>query len=285
MMDLSHVFRAAVGRVARAGLALGLLATVAGPAAAETLKLRLGNEGVYPPFSMVDSGGNLTGVEPDLAREVCKRLQAECEFIVMDFKALIPSLIQGKFDVLISQVVPTPERKQKMDFTRRIFYNPTVFVVPADMEFQFDKEFLKGKGVKLGIQRGSSGIKYLEDRLGDSIEYVYYDNPEQSRLDLLAGRINAMFEAKINSTLNLLQKPEGKGFKHAGGEHWVGDPNVPEIERGLSWGLAQNKPELKEKLDLVLTEIVKDCTYTKIRKAYLPITTLPEDVDCEAKTN
>ena len=50
-------------------------------------------------------------MEPDLAREMCKRMKVECEIIVMDFKALIPSILQGKFDILISQLLPTPERR------------------------------------------------------------------------------------------------------------------------------------------------------------------------------
>src|SRR5258708_30176829 len=66
-------------------------------------KLKLGNEGIYPPFSIVDSDGKLKGIEPDWAREMCKRMNAECEFVVMDFKALIPSLLQSKFDALTSQ--------------------------------------------------------------------------------------------------------------------------------------------------------------------------------------
>lgn len=55
------------------------------PAQAE--KLVLGNEGSYPPFSMVDPSGRLTGFEPDLAREMCKRMKVDCEIVVMDFKA------------------------------------------------------------------------------------------------------------------------------------------------------------------------------------------------------
>ena len=82
---------------------LGLTAALSAagvPALADRLKL--GNEGIYPPFSIVDSNGNLTGIEPDWAREMCKRMNADCEFVVMDFKALIPSLLQGKFDALVS---------------------------------------------------------------------------------------------------------------------------------------------------------------------------------------
>src|SRR5690242_13535382 len=94
-----------------ASLGLGTLLGAASSARAE--KLRLGNEGVFPPFSMVDSDGSVKGVEPDLAREMCKRMNVECEIVVMDFKALIPSILQGKFDILISQLLPTQERRDR----------------------------------------------------------------------------------------------------------------------------------------------------------------------------
>jgi arginine/ornithine transport system substrate-binding protein len=55
-------------------------------------KLTFGNEGTYPPFSVIDPSGRLTGFEPELAREMCKRMDAECDIVAMDFKALIPSL-------------------------------------------------------------------------------------------------------------------------------------------------------------------------------------------------
>lgn len=260
-----------------------LLSGAAVTARAETLVL--GNEGVYPPFSMVDSTGALTGVEPDLAREMCKRMNVECEFKVMDFKALVPSMLQGKFDVLVSQLTPTPERKEKMLFSQRVVSNPMTFVVPKDFNYDFTKEALAGKGVKIGLQRGGAHIKFLQDWLGDSIEYSYYDNPDQTKMDLLAGRINMLFEAKINTTLEILNKPEGKDYKHAGGEYWIGDAATPENERGLSWAVAKGREDLMKRIDTALSEIIADCTYTKIRKKYLDITTLPADADCEAKTN
>jgi ABC-type amino acid transport substrate-binding protein len=75
--------------------ALTNFAMLAAVAPAEAEKLLVGNEGVYPPFSIVASDGTLTGFEPDLAREVCKRMGDDCEFVVMDFKALIPSILQA----------------------------------------------------------------------------------------------------------------------------------------------------------------------------------------------
>ena len=155
------------------------LAMSSAPARAQALKF--GNEGVYPPFSMVDSSGKLTGVEPELAVEMCKRMKTECEIVVMDFKALIPSLLQKKFDGITTQLSPTPERREKLAFGMPIFLNPGTFVVKKDANYTFSKEGFAGKGVKLGLQRGSSMVKYAQDRFGDSLTYVFYDNPDQMR--------------------------------------------------------------------------------------------------------
>lgn len=287
MFTLSH--RQAAGRWDKmrrlSALTAGVFAVAIGslPAAAETLKL--GNEGVYPPFSMVDADGNLTGIEADLAREMCKRMDAECEIIVMDFKALIPSLLQGKFDILVSQVTPTAERKEKMLFSTRIVANPMVFVLPAGGDYTLTKEGLAGKGMKMGLQRGGAHIKVAQDLFGDAVEYVLYDNPDQIHLDMVSGRINMSFEAKLNVVVDFLGKPEGKAFEIVGAEYWVGEASVPENERGLSWVTRTGEEALVARMDTAIKAIIADCTYTAIRKKYMDIAILPEDEACEGKTN
>lgn len=256
----------------------GTLAMAASLASAQTLKF--GNEGVYPPFSMVDSSGRLTGVEPELAREMCKRMKVECEIITMDFKALIPSLLQKKFDGIVSQLSPTPERKEKLALSKPIFVNPTAFVAPASTSFVYTKEGLAGKDIKLGVQRGSASAKYAQEQLGDSVAYTLYDNPDQMRLDLMAGRINMVFDSKINWTITFMDKPEGKGWKFDGGDRWTGDPNLPVEERGFSWAVRKGDEELMKKMDEALASLIKDCTYTTIRKKFLSISTLPGEAHC-----
>jgi ABC-type amino acid transport substrate-binding protein len=265
-------------------LCIATAALVGAVGAAQAEKLRLGNEGVYPPFSMIASDGTLTGAEADLAREMCKRMKVECEFVIMDYKALIPSLLQGKFDALVSQTAPTPERMQRLSFSRRLYANFSTFTVPASSNYVFTKEGLRGKGVKIGLQRGGAGVKYLQELLGDAAEQVLYDNPDQIRMDLLAGRINAGFMARINITIELISKPEGKDWKLTGGEHWLGDPAIPVDARGSGWVVKKGDEALLKRMDAALGEIIADCTYTRIRKAYLDITTLPEDAACAAKT-
>ncbi|WP_210251757.1 transporter substrate-binding domain-containing protein [Agrobacterium sp. MA01] len=263
-----------------ASMLLGALTLTARPASAE--KLLLGNEGVYPPFSIVASDGSLTGFEPALAREMCKRMNVECDFVVMDFKALIPSILQGKFNILASQLSPTPERLEKLTYALPIVYNPATFVVRKDSNLTFTPEGLAGKSLKLGLQRGASSIPYVEKNFSGLFTPVLYDNPDQMQLDLLAGRVDLVFDSKINWTLELINKPEGKDYMLAGGDHWLGDPAIPANERGYSWAVRKGDEAIAERMNVALKAIIEDCTYTKIRKEYLDITILAGEEACAA---
>ncbi len=236
-------------------------------------KLILGNEGAYPPFSMVDSGGTLTGVEPELAREMCKRMNVECEFVVMDFKALIPALLQKKLDLVASQTKPLPERVDKVLFGRPILFNPDSYVIPSAKDYEFTPEGLKG--LKIGLQRGSAQAKYVQETFGNAVEIVYFDNPDQIRLDLTSGRLDLSLGPKISWTNEFLSKPEGKDWKFAGGDLWTGGG-----EKGSSWLARKDSQELLDRVNATLDEIIKDCTFTEIRKKFMPVELLPEEAAC-----
>lgn len=238
-------------------------------ASAQTLNLKLGNEGTYPPFAILATDGTLTGMEPDLAREMCKRIGAECEILAMDFKALLPSLITGKIDLIVSQLTPLPERLEKTEFSRPVVVNPEGFVVPKDWNKGYDNAAFKG--VRIGVQKGSGQSNFIETQRPDAVP-VYYENPDQIKLDLLVGRIDAVFGAKINYTIDLIDKPEGRDWKISEEDFWPGGE-----KKGASWAAQKGNTELIAKVDKALNSMIEDCTYTKIRKNYLSVKTLPEE--------
>lgn len=254
------------------GLAAAML-LAAGGYAFSAEKLILGNEGSYPPFSMVDASGKLTGFEPELAREMCKRMETECEIVVLDFKGLIPALLQNKLDAVATQTKPLPERKAKVLFGRPILFNPDSYVVKEDTNYTFTKEGLKG--VKIGLQRGSAQAKYIAEHFGDAVETVFYDNPDQIRLDLASGRLDMSLGPKISWTLEFLNKPAGKGWKFAGGDLWTGGG-----EQGSSWIARKDSQELLDRMNKTVDSIVADCTFTKLRKQFMEVVLLPEEKAC-----
>ncbi|WP_404924931.1 transporter substrate-binding domain-containing protein [Mesorhizobium sp. ORM16] len=255
----------------------GLIATaflIGGMLPANAEKLVLGNEGSYPPFSMVSADGTLTGFEPGLAREMCKRMNAECEIVVMDFKALIPALLQNKLDAVATQTKPLPERKAKVLFGRPILFNPDSYVIPKDKDYTFTKEGLKG--VRIGLQRSSAQAKYITEKFGDVVEIVSYDNPDQIRLDLASGRLDMSLGPKISWTNEFLSKPAGKDWKFAGGDLWTGGG-----EQGSSWIARKDSGELVDRMNKALDSIIADCTFTKLRKQFMDVALLPEEAACK----
>jgi arginine/ornithine transport system substrate-binding protein len=246
-------------------------------ARAESLKF--GNEGTYPPFSVLASDGTLTGMEPELAREMCKRLNADCEIIAMDLKALIPAMLQGKLDGITTQLTPTAERKERVLFSRVILQNNYRWVVPVDSHYQYTKDGLKG--VKVGLQRGGAAGKFVADKFGDAVQQVWYDNPDQIKLELLNHRLDITFGAEINWRLNLIDTAEGKDWKEDGESTWVGNPDAPPEERGLGWVVRKTDGQpLLDRMNAALTAMIDDCTYTKIREKYVKFQILPAEAHC-----
>jgi ABC-type amino acid transport substrate-binding protein len=241
-------------------------------------KLTFGNEGTYPPFSVIDPSGRLTGFEPELAREMCKRMNAECDIVAMDFKALIPSLLAGKLDGVVSQITPTPDRVGHMLFSVVIIQNLYSFVVPADSNYTFTKEGLKG--VRMGLVSGGATSKYIMNTFGDSIVSLWYDNRVQIKLELLNGRVDMTFGARINWWLDFLDTPDGKGWKMPDEAFWLGDPKLPEDQRGLSWIVRPGNEALLARMNAALSSMIADCSYTRLREQFIKFSILPAEAHC-----
>ena len=85
--------------------------------------VRFGIDPQYPPANFVNDEGNYDGFEPVLREEVCRRAQLECVWVQNEWVSLIPNLIAGKFDVILSLMYNTPERDELIDFSE--VYQPS----------------------------------------------------------------------------------------------------------------------------------------------------------------
>ena len=76
------------------------------------------------PFGFRDSNGNIKGIEPDLAREIAKRIFGSEKKVV--FKHISPrdriqSVDSGDVDMIISTMTITPQRKKVIEFSDPYF--------------------------------------------------------------------------------------------------------------------------------------------------------------------
>ena len=115
----------------------------------------------------------------------------------------------------------------------------------------------------------------MSETFGNAVQIVFYDNPDQIRLDLANGRLDMSLGPKISWTNEFLSKPQGKGWKFAGGDLWTGGG-----EAGSSWIARKDSGELLNRMNATLETIIKDCTFTKLRKPYMEVELLPEEAAC-----
>ncbi|UXP32916.1 transporter substrate-binding domain-containing protein [Reichenbachiella agarivorans] len=82
----------------------------------ESGELRVGMTGTQPPFSMKTKKGEIIGYDVDLANLLATSMELKLKIVEMPFAELIPSLNEGKIDLVISGMTITPTRNAKNAF-------------------------------------------------------------------------------------------------------------------------------------------------------------------------
>ena len=134
-----------------------MLPLLSGASAAE--KINFGVSATYPPFESIGANNEIVGFDIDLAKALCKQMQAECTFTNHAFDSLIPSLKFRKYDAVISCMDITPERSKQIVY-HALLENSAVVIAkndtyktPADL-----------KGKRIGMENGTTHRKYIQDQ-------------------------------------------------------------------------------------------------------------------------
>ena len=104
--------------------------------------VRVGTEGVYPPFSFHDAKSNkLTGFDIEVIKAVAKKAGWKLKFVETTFDGIFAALESKRIDVIANQVTFNPERDAKYGLGTTYTYSRGVIVV----------------------KKGTTGIKSLAD--------------------------------------------------------------------------------------------------------------------------
>lgn len=232
-------------------------------AAAGEGELRVGTEGAYPPWSMAQADGSLKGLDIDVANSICERLEVKCKFVVQAFDGLIPALQAHRFDVIVSGMSVTEERRKKIEFSVPYADLPSMFVAPKDSALAGVKtydELVKAlKGLTVGVQVGTTQAQYLAKRMPD-VNVKTYDSLDQMEIDLSTGRADAGF-ADASAENDFLKRKEGQDFALVGVR--IESSSDATLGEGVGVGIAKDNPELKARIDKAICSLVADGTIKK----------------------
>ena len=79
-------------------------------------KLIMATNAYFPPYEYY-SGGDIVGIDADIAQAICDELGYELEIKDMEFDAIIPAIESGKADFGAAGMTVTEDRLKNVDFT------------------------------------------------------------------------------------------------------------------------------------------------------------------------
>jgi len=219
----------------------------------ESKELNVAFEGTYPPFNFIDENDEFQGFDVDISNEIAERLGVEANFIATKWDGLIGGLKADKFDIIISQMTVTEERKKSVDFTDPYVISGSVLITREETNDITKLEDIKGKNVGVG---GGTTFEEVANTV-DGAEVKLYKAVGDYIQDLTNKRLDVIINDQLLISYNIKEQ------------------NLPikissEILNKDEIGMAVNKgnEDFIEQVNKALSEMKDDGTYTEIYKKW-----------------
>jgi polar amino acid transport system substrate-binding protein len=212
----------------------------------------VGTDATFPPMEFVDNGKR-TGFDIELVEAIGKVMGKQVEWIDIDFKGLVPGLISKRFDMAVSAIYITDERKKVVDFTTPYYAGGLVAMVKDGNTSIQKLADLDGK--KVSVQVGTKSVSYLEQNFPKVQRVEVEKNQEMFNL-VDIGRADAAVTGKPAAYQYVRTRP--------------GLRVLPEQITTEEYGMAIRKdtPELTKAVNAALTKLKADGTYDAIVKKW-----------------
>lgn len=213
----------------------------------------IGIEGAYPPFNYFDESNKLIGFDVDVANEITKRMGVKPNYVATPWDTIIGGLQTKKYDIIISSMAITEERKQKVDFTDPYYHTGAQLFVNEDYsEIKDPKKDIKGK--KIGVAIGTTFEKNATE-LGATV--VNYKSDLLTFQDLANNRVVGVITDKAVGSRMIKEK--GYPFKAVGSMLY---------EEAAGITLNKHEEALKAEINKQLKAMMEDGTYEEISKKW-----------------
>lgn len=215
--------------------------------------LRVGTDATFPPMEFTENGKR-TGFDVDLVEAIAKKLGKPVQWIDIDFKGLIPGLLSHRFDMAVSAIYITDDRKKVVDFTEPYYAGGLVAMVKDGSSIQKLSD-LDGK--KVTVQVGTKSVGFLQEHYPKVQRVEVEKNQEMFNL-VDIGRADAAVTGKPAAYQYVRTRP---GLK-------VLPEQLTTEEYGMA--LRKDEPELTKAVNTAIEQLKADGTYAAIVKKWFP---------------
>lgn len=129
-------------------------------------ELRVGTSGSQPPLTGTTKDGSIIGFDADLARAFAKSMGVKLTLVPIQFSELLPSLVNGSVDMVLSGLTITPQRNLQVAFVGPYLVSGMSILAKERTRAQLRKaEDIDTPKVTLAALRGSTAVKFAEENV------------------------------------------------------------------------------------------------------------------------
>ncbi|WOG29644.1 transporter substrate-binding domain-containing protein [Endozoicomonas sp. 8E] len=219
----------------------------------ERKTLRVGMEAGYMPFEMTNKRGDIVGFDVDIARQMAKAMGVELELVNTAWDGIIPALLTGKFDIIMSGMTLTPQRNLQINFAQPYIVVGQSILLRKGLEGEIKSyKDLNNKKYTVATKLGTTGEQATKRYLSKA-NIRLFETEADGALEVANGKADAfVYDFPFNAIYS--SQNEGK-LTHL---------DTAFTHEPLAWGIRKGDPDFENWLNNFMSQIKADGTYDKI---------------------
>ncbi|HET6515555.1 MAG TPA: transporter substrate-binding domain-containing protein [Thermodesulfovibrionales bacterium] len=218
--------------------------------------------GVTPdsPPMIFRQQGAIAGLEADLARMLAGELGMPLRFVELPWDRLMPSLLDGEIDIIMSGMTITEARKVRIAFTDYYLKSGLVVAMRAgDFSKYNSLERIKEKFPTVGVIKNTTGEAYARKNFPPAMRIIPLQGLSDAAIELKQRRID-IFVHDAPAVVWLVSENEAsmRGL-------WK-----PLNEEYLGWGIRRDDGALLARVNAVLAGWKQNGTLKSVITRWLP---------------
>ena len=191
-------------------LAQSATQALSGESVIETIKkrgvIKIGLS-LFKPWSMRDLNGDLIGYELDVGRQLAEDMGVDVEFIPTSWDGIIPALVSGNFDAIISGMSVTASRNLTINFTDPYAFSGLAVYANIALTEGMSREDFNSADVTFAARRGATPATVIAKQFPEA-NIILFDEDGAAAQEVLNGNAHATMAAQPTPNREVNTYPE-----------------------------------------------------------------------------
>ncbi len=159
----------------------------------------------YPPFETINAEGKPSGISVDLAHSLGESLHRQVRIESIPFTGLIPSLLTGKIDLILSSMTDTAEREKTISFSDPYLKIGLSLLAAKKSSLSGCKD-LDQSGRTFAVRQGTTAQVWAQEHLRLAKTLVL-DKESSAVLEVVQGKVDGFLYDQMSVWKNQQEHP------------------------------------------------------------------------------